>query len=151
MAVQRHRTNHILKPAQDRLAIVSKGAGPRQERQQLATAAASDAPSPQDYADAFFGLKAQAEKLSRIEERLERMAAAAEGAGSSSGVAQLAAQQLRSVEVGAKLAGSGGYAPGKGPGEGGTGTHFAVNIHLNGRVERVVQVLDGQHAEGAPG
>jgi hypothetical protein len=145
MAVARHRHNHVIKPAQDRLAIVSKGAAPRQERQQLAAAAASDAPSPKDYAEAFFGLKAQAEKLSRIEERLERMAALAEAGTSANTVAQLAAQQLRGVEVGARLAGAGGYAPGKGPGEN-AGTPFSVNIILGGVVERMVPVLDGRQA-----
>jgi predicted transcriptional regulator len=147
MAVSRHRHNHVIKPAQDRLAIVSKGAVPRHERRQLAAAAASDAPSPKDYAEAFFGLKAQAEKLSRIEERLERMAALAEGGKSANAVAQLAAQQLRGVEVGARLVGTGGYAPGKDPAERAT-TPFSVNIYLGDRVERIAPVLDVRRAVG---
>ncbi len=136
MAVARHRQNHVIKPAQDRLALISKGAGPRQERQQLAQAAAADAPSPQAFADAFLGLKAQAEKLTSIEARLERMQAVAEAGKSANSVAQLSAQQLRAVEVGAKLSGAGGYAPAK-PAEAGGGTVFAINfIFSNGRREK---------------
>ncbi len=136
MAVARHRQNHVIKPAQDRLALISKGAGPRQERQQLAEAAAADAPSPQAFADAFLGLKAQAEKLTAIEARLERMQAVAEAGKSPSAVAQLSAQQLRAIEVGAKLSGAGGYAPAKSADASG-GTVFAINfIFSNGRRER---------------
>jgi hypothetical protein len=156
MAVARHRQNHVIKPAQDRLALISKGAGPRQERQQLAEAAAADAPSPQAFADAFLGLKAQAEKLAVIEARLERMQAFAEAGKSSNAVAQLSAQQLRAVEVGAKLSGAGGYAPSK-PAEAGGGTVFAINfIFSNGHRERLAAlvgpgiaspILDGDLAE----
>ncbi len=136
MAVARHRQNHVIKPAQDRLALISKGAGPRQERQQLAEAAAADAPSAQAFAEAYLGLKAPAEKITAIEARLERMQAVAEGGKSANAVAQLSAQQLRAVEVGAKLSGAGGYAPGK-PAEAGGGTVFAINfIFSNGRRER---------------
>ena len=110
MAVSRHRRNHILKVAQDRLAIASKGAAPREERKQIAKAAAADTPTVQEFVDAFFGLKAQAEKLQRIEDRLERMAALAESNESATGVAALAGNQLRAVETGAKLVGTGGFA-----------------------------------------
>ncbi|MBB5693528.1 hypothetical protein [Muricoccus pecuniae] len=104
-----------------------------------------------DRVNALFGAGASAERLLAVAERLERLAVAAEAAGSSNAVAQLAAQQLRGVEVGARLAGAGGYAPGKGPGEGASpGAQFSVNIHIGG--ERVVSVraaLDGQHVETA--
>jgi hypothetical protein len=147
MAVARHRQNHVIKPAQDRLALISKGAGPRQERQQLAEAAAADAPSPQAFADAFLGLKAQAEKLAAIEARLERMQALAEAGKSLNAVAQLSAQQLRAVEVGAKLSGAGGYAPAR-PAEAGAGTVLAINfIFSNGRRERL-EALIGPNAAG---
>jgi hypothetical protein len=136
MAVARHRQNHLIKPMADRLAIMNKGAGPQQERQQLAAAAATDTPTPQQFVDAFLGLKAQAEKLQRIEERLERMAALAEANESASGVAQIAGQQLRGVEVGAKLAGAGGYAPQKLAG--GAEGMFSVTIVLGeGRTETI--------------
>jgi transposase-like protein len=141
MSVSRHRHNHVIKPAQDRLAIVRKGAVPRQERQRLAAAAASFAPSPKDYAEAFFGLKAQAEKLARIEERLERMAALAEEREAPGALAQIAGQQLRGVEVGAKLAGTGGYAAPKAPNDRSTGT-FSVNIHLGGHVQQITAVVE---------
>ena len=131
MAVSRHRRGHLIKPMMDRLAIMNKGAAPKQERQQIAAAAAADVPSPQAFVDAFLGLKAQAEKLQRIEERLERMAALAESNESANGVAQISAQQLRGVEVGAKLAGAGGYAAPK-AGAGGEGAVFSVNIMFGG-------------------
>jgi len=95
--VTRHRERHIIKPLRNQLAVASKGASLQRERKELAAAAASDAPSPAQFVEAFFGLKAQAEKLQRIEERLERMAELAEQGGSPNGVASLAAQQLRSV------------------------------------------------------
>ncbi len=135
MSVNRHKIGHIIKPAQDRLAIISKGARVREERQQLAQAAAADAPSPQQFADAVLGLKAQAEKLERIEARLERMAVAAETGGSANAVSQLSAQQIRSVEVGARLAGVGGYAARPGPD---AAMQVPVSITFNlgdGRVE----------------
>jgi hypothetical protein len=136
MAVSRHRRLHIMKSNQDRLAVISKGAGHRQERRELAAAAASDAPTPQEFVEAFFGLKAQAEKLQRIEERLERMAALAEDNQSPNGAAQVAAQQLRSVEVGARVAGVGGYAPQRVQ-EPVSGQTFAVNIIFASTEERM--------------
>jgi hypothetical protein len=131
MAVSRHRRNHIVRPMQDRLTLVAKGEEHRQERQQLAAAVASGAPTPQEFADAVLGLRAQAEKLQRIEARLERMAELAEQNGSPGGAAIVAGQQLRGVEVGAKLAGVGGYAPQKGSGPGIPST-FTLVINLPG-------------------
>jgi hypothetical protein len=111
VSVGRHRRQHIIKPAQDRLALLAKDADARRERQELAAAAASDTPSAQALIEATLGLRAQMAKLTSIEQRLERMATLAEGAGSPAGVAQLAAQQFRGIETGAKLAGIGGFAP----------------------------------------
>ena len=90
-SVTPHRTNHLIKPLQDQLAIVSKGVPSRQKRRELAAAAVADAPTPVQFVEAFFGLKAQAEKLQRIEDRLERMASLAEESRSPNGVAQIAA------------------------------------------------------------
>ena len=142
MAVSRHRRGHLIKPMMDRLAIMSKGTAPQQERQQLASAAAADAPTPQQFVDAYLGLKAQADKLQRIEERLERMAAVAELNGSSNGVAQVAAQQLRGVEVGSKLAGAGGYAPQNLIGTN-NGQTFSVNIIFGSGETLSVQSIAG--------
>ena len=147
-AVQRHRTNHIIRPAQNRLAVISKGTPAREQRQQLAQAAQADAPGPQAIVDALLGMQAQAEKLGVIEARLERMAVLAEAGKSSNGVAQLSAQQLRSVEVGARLAGAGGYAPGRAAAADGTAAAFSVTITLGGDRKPLVisanaPVLDG--------
>jgi hypothetical protein len=132
MAVSRHRRLHIVKTAQERLAIVTKGNAARRDRTQVAAAAAADAPTPAQFVEAFFGLKAQAEKLQRIEDRLERMAALAEESQSPNGVAQVAAQQLRSVEVGAKVAGIGGYGTQRAPEQGGGAEKFQIKIVFQG-------------------
>ena len=75
--VTRQRQNHFIKPLQDQLAIAAKGAAPEKQRQELAEAAAVDSPTPAQFVEAHFGLRAQAEKLQRIEERLRRMVAVA--------------------------------------------------------------------------
>ncbi len=140
MSVNRHKVGHVIKPLQDQLAIVAKGAAPRQERQELAQAAAADTPTPQAFADAVLGLKAQAEKLERIESRLERMAAAAEAGGSANSVAQLTAQQLRGIEVGAKLASVGGYAPARLAGDGGAAAPVQISINFSGGHSETITV-----------
>jgi hypothetical protein len=128
MAISRHRRGHLMKAAQARLAIVAKGAEPIKERQQLAAAAASDASTPEEFVAAYFGLKAQAAKIDRIEARLERVATIAENAGSPGAVVTVAAQQLRAVETGAKLASTGGFAPPKtAPG---AGAQFSLVMHF---------------------
>lgn len=137
MAVSRHRRLHILKAAKDRLEIVAKGSAARDDRAQLAAAVSSDAPTPAQFVEAFFGLKAQAEKLQRIESRLERMAALAEDNQSPNGVAQVAAQQLRGVEVGAKVAGVGGYAPVRAADQAAAGVPFQINIIFSGSRETI--------------
>jgi hypothetical protein len=140
VSVGRHRRLHLIKPAQDRLAILARGSAERQQRRELAaTASSSDTPTPSEFVEAFFGLKAQAEKLQRIDDRLERMASLAEQQESPNGVAQLAAQQLRSVEVGARVAGVGGYAAQRGPEQGGGAGAFQINIVFQnaGRTETI--------------
>jgi poly(3-hydroxybutyrate) depolymerase len=128
-SVMRHRKNHVIAPLQHQLAIAGKGAAPRQAHALLAAAAASDAPIPAQFVEAFFGLKAQAEKLQRIEARLERVAVLAEESASPNAVAQVAAQQLRSVEVGARVAGVAGYGSGRATDQAGGGApRFSVNI-----------------------
>jgi hypothetical protein len=128
VSVGRHRRRHLIKPARDRLAILAKDSTVRQHREQFAAAAAYDAPTPAQFVEAFFGLKAQAEKLQRIEDRLERVAVLAEESASPNAVAQVAAQQMRGIEVCAKIAGVGAYAPARASDPGAGGQTFAVNI-----------------------
>jgi hypothetical protein len=139
VSVGRHRRKHLIKPAQDRLAILSKDSEARRAREQLAIAAASDAPTPGQFVEAYFGLKAQAEKLERIEARLERMATLAEAGGSHNGVATLAAQQLRGIETGARLTGLPGFTPAaQVGGSPGVRPVFSVNILFSsGRQETI--------------
>jgi len=93
-------------------------------------------------------LKAQAEKLERIESRLERMAAVAEAGGSANAVSQLAGQQIRAVEVGAKLAGVGGYAPSRPAGDGAPAAPVVISFNFAG-VGRM-DTMTINDAAGAP-
>jgi hypothetical protein len=138
--VGRHRRRHLIKPAQDRLTIVSKGSQARQDRDRLAAAASSGSPTPAEFVEAFFGLKIQGEKLTAIEARLERVAVAAEIAGSPTGVASLAAQSFASIEVGSRLAGLPGFVP-RTADQATVGTKFGVTIQFgNGTVERITTI-----------
>ncbi len=73
-------------------------------------------------------------------------AVAAEAGKSANGVAQLSAQQLRSVEVGAKLAGVGGYAPARATPEGG-GATFSVTINLGDQSRSITVAVPRQADE----
>lgn len=126
-AVNRHRRDHIVKPARDALAIAAKGAASRQERQQLAQGAVADTPPPAAIARAMLSLDALADRLASIEQRLERAAGKAEAAGSMTALAGLAGQQIRAVEATARLGGVGGYAPQKDAGKAG-GQPFVLNF-----------------------
>jgi hypothetical protein len=144
VSVGRHRRQHVIKPAQDRLAILAKDADARRERQELAAAAASDTPSTQALVEATLGLRRQVEKLSAVEERLERMATLAEGAGSSVGVAQLAAQQFRGIETGARLASTGGYAPPRSAGATGEARTFSIVIQFGNAPSETINLIEHQ-------
>lgn len=130
--VTRHRQRHVIAPLQHRLAIAGKGDVPRQEREELAAAASSSAPSTKAVVAAAIGLQAQVKKLEVIEGRLERMATVAEAGQSPTSVATLAAQQLRGVEVGSRLAGIGSYAPQRASDHIAAGTRFEVSIVFSG-------------------
>jgi hypothetical protein len=139
VSLGRHRRHHILKPAQDRVAILAKDTEERRQRRELSQAAAADTPSTAALLEATLGLRRQVEKLCAIEARLERVAGAAEAAGSPTGVATIAGQQLRSVEVGSRLAGLPGFVPAtQAIGQPGTAPIFSVNIIFsNGRSEEI--------------
>ncbi len=65
---------------------------------------------------------------------------------SPNAVAQVAAQQLRSVEVGAKVAGLGGYAPARAADQATVGTTFSVTIQFSdGTVERITPIDEPAH------
>lgn len=147
--VTRHRRRHFVAPMQHQLAITEKGATAQKQRERLAAAASVDALTPAEFVEAFFGLKAQAEKLQRIEDRLERMAALAEESQSPNGVAQVAAQQLRSVEVGAKVAGVGVYAPAALATGQSSGSVFAVNIIFSDGKAETISVRTEDRADVA--
>jgi hypothetical protein len=121
MAALRHRRDHLVKPMLAAVAALDHG---RAERQ----LAADGAPDPVANVIASLNLAAQANKLATIEGRLERMSHAAETAGSSAGVAALSAQALRSVEVGSRLASTGGYAAPRTAGQASEARTFSIEI-----------------------
>jgi hypothetical protein len=131
MAVNRHRRRHILGPLQAAAAALDKGRAIRQQRtQQLAAIGQGD---PAAIVTAVLGMQAQVEKMQRIEARLERVADAAEQGGSPSGVAAIAGQQLRGVEVGARLAGIPAFVPRRE--DPGTPAVFSLVINIPGEAQ----------------
>jgi hypothetical protein len=111
MSLGRHRRFHVVKPTQDRIAVLAKDGAEQRQRKELAQAAASDTPSIREIVEAAFGLLAQATKITRVEEHLDKGAEIAAAAGSPAGVAAIAGQQLRAIEVGSRLAGLPGFTP----------------------------------------
>jgi hypothetical protein len=81
-------------------------------------------------------------KLTNIENRLERMVTHAEQAGSPVGVAQLSSTQIRALEFGSRLGGTGGFAPQRTFGEAGETMKFEININFqgSGRTENITLV-----------
>jgi hypothetical protein len=106
MAVARHRHNHIELPAKVVVAATNKGKDVRDERGQLIAAAEAG-----DLTTAFLGIERIAADLRKVSERLERSAEAAESNRQPLVVASLSGQQLRSVEVRARLGEIGSYSP----------------------------------------
>ena len=135
MAALRHRRDHLVKPMLAAVATLDRG---RAERQ----LAADGAPDPVANVIASLNLAAQANKLATIESRLERMSHAAEAAGSSAGVAALSAQALRSVEVGSRLAATGGYAPQNLADPQGAARTFSIIFQFNNAPSETINVIE---------
>jgi hypothetical protein len=137
MAIGRHRRAHIVGPLKAAVAALDKGRTELEQRtQQLAAIEQGD---PVAVVAAMFGAAAQARKLQRVEERLERVAAKAETDEAPQHVATLSAQQLRSIETGARLAGHPSFTPRAGDGGGGgDGQKFSITINLG--PERTVSI-----------
>jgi hypothetical protein len=133
VSVWRHRTNHIIKPAQHRLAIINKGAPERREREALAREAAADVPSAQAYIEANFGQLRQAEKLVNHEAYIERGSALAEATGSPNAMVPWAREKLRGFDAGNHFAGHPGYGPPQMQAQGAdAGGRFSVQIVFAG-------------------
>jgi hypothetical protein len=132
-SVDRHRRNHMLKPAQDRAAILAKGAGPRAEFEELARAAAAGEPSAAELVESAVGARRQVEKLLQIEGRLHRMANTAEEHSHFSGAAAIANAQIRGLEYGSRLSGDRSFISRTSEGVGtSAGTPFSITINLGG-------------------
>lgn len=133
VSVGRHRRDHILKVAQDKLAIVAKGARERKAREETAAAAASDAPSAEAFLQAHFGAMAQGEELLDVRQQLRRAGAQAE-LMSPTAVPPIAAQRHRNIELGGKLTEHPGFVPARlqiQPGH--TGNRCNISIFLGGK------------------
>jgi hypothetical protein len=135
--VTRHRVQHLAKPARDRLAIIERGASARRERAEMAAAAASPNPSPEQQVAALFGMQRLSERLQAVEARLERSAERAESDGAHTAVAQLAGQQLREVELRGRL---GGHL-GPRPADGAPPTVFSLTISIPGERPLVIDAF----------
>jgi hypothetical protein len=154
MSVGRHRRLHLLRVAQDRVTLLTKDREARAERQELAAAAASDAPSTAALIEATIGLRRQMEKLVEVEQRLTRVAMRAEKDGAHSAVAQVAGAQLRSLEYGSRLAGHPSFVPRAADAGGGANVQpFSITIVLDGRETKITaapvieQEADRRHEE----
>jgi hypothetical protein len=108
-SIHRHRLRHIIKPMQDRLAVLAKDSEEQRQRRELAQAASVDEPSTQELIETHLGMRAQIANLSEVKADLRHGATIAREAGSPTGIAQIAGQQLRHVEVASRLGGTGGY------------------------------------------
>jgi hypothetical protein len=129
--VQKHRTRCILAPAKALVEAADKGHAGATERKELVKAAESGALTETQM---FLSLDRIVGDLRRTQERLERVAQAAEDTGQNNAVAALSAQQLKAVDQRAKLGMVGGYAPQKGDAE---STTFSVVFQFGTHTERL--------------
>jgi hypothetical protein len=107
MAIGRHRRAHIVRPMVAAVAALDRGRARRQQReQQLAAIEQGD---PLAIATAAFSAPRQLAKITEAESRLTRLADAAEASGAVTAATQVVSQQLKSVEIGSRIAQTGGY------------------------------------------
>jgi hypothetical protein len=136
-------------------AVLDKGhTALRQREQQLAAIEQGD---PVAVAVAAFGMPQQLKKIAQAEERLSRLADAAESAGQVTAATQVVSQQLKSVEIGSRLAGTGGYRPPSVVPQQGDVPRFRIEFIFQGagRTEEVTVVENRQpiidaQPEGTP-
>ncbi len=159
MAVHRHRVGHTL--AQAATPPVPGAAPPvdTPAAPETLTGAAGDdldAPpgplgrplDPSDLVQRYFGMPAAARRLERLQRGLEGAIARAEKAGSAAAIAQLAAQMLRSIELGGRIAQIPGLVPAR---EGMTvpgGPGFNVTFNFHGTEPLTITGLPVIPAEG---
>jgi hypothetical protein len=140
-SIHRHRVRHIIKPMQDKLAILAKDSEEQRQRRELARAADADAPSMQELIETHLSMRAQIAHLAEIRQDLTDGRTIAKEARSPTGIAQIAGQSLRHVEVASRLGGVGGYRPptataGIG-GELGPRWSIEINFRGSGRTETI--------------
>ena len=124
MAVQRHRTGHMLRGKVGAVAAEREAA----EQRQATLTAPRQAPFD---AKAFLSLDRIAEDLDSLERQLNTAGMAAAVAGSNSALVAIAGQQLRLAETRAKLGEVGGYGRDRGNGGLGSGS-FSIIMNFGG-------------------
>jgi hypothetical protein len=122
MSATRHRVNCVLAPAKALAEAAGKGREVAEQRAQVMAAAQAGDPM------AFVALQAIVDDLRKVHDRLERQADAADKADERTAVTALSAQQLRAMEVRAKLGGAGGYATPKTADTGGVPFSLIMNF-----------------------
>jgi hypothetical protein len=130
LTILRHRQNHIVAPARALMEAANKGRDAQVQRQEIEAAAEAGDPA------AWLGLTAVVADLKKVNARLERTAEAAEAGGRELAVASLSSQQLKAVEVRAKMGNVGSY--GQRQREGGDFRPFVLQINFgDGRTDRI--------------
>jgi hypothetical protein len=126
MAIGRHRRAHIVRPMAAAVAALDRGRALRQQHeQQLAAIEQGD---PLAVALAAFGTPQQLDKVAKVEQRLTRLADQAEASGSVAAATQVVSQQLKSVEIGSRIAQTGGYGAARVPGQSGEVRTFSITM-----------------------
>jgi hypothetical protein len=110
-SITRHRQRHILKPLADQAALLARDAAEKRQRKALAQAVTADQPSTATLIETHLGARATVEKLVDIDKTLVQEIGHHVTTHNGTAVAALSGQRIRGVEVGAKIAGVGGYRP----------------------------------------
>jgi hypothetical protein len=142
MSMWRHRISHVLAPAKALADAAAKGREVADQRAKALGAAEAGDPA------AYLALSAIVDGLRRVDNRLERVGAAAEQHGQRIAVASLAGQQLRVVETRAKLGNVGGYGAARASSDGASAPRFQVTIVLDGKTDTIT-AIDGSLAPEA--
>jgi hypothetical protein len=135
MGAYRHRVEHIVKPARVAAAAIDRGRARRDRRAKMTALADND---PLAITDALFNVNGLAQRLRKVEDRLEAASEKAAASDAHRDLAGLASQQIKSLETTARLGSVGGYAAPRDRVAGGEGwSTFSVTIILDGKEHRI--------------
>jgi hypothetical protein len=138
-AVAHHRREHMLKPLTAAVAALDKGVAQRQQRKEQLAAISEGDPTAIAAAIAAFSASRQLGKITAAEARLSRLADKAEASGAVATATQVVGQQLKSVEIGSRIAQTGGYAPPRTPAQPAEGSRWTIQMVFPnaGKVEEI--------------